>query len=289
MIKFVTKLLLLFLLLLYYYPTRILAQTSCSECPTNGSPDVSNPGWIKGAEIKVWIDPNLSESAQRAVKQAFTNWQQANAGNNSGVTFKFVDLKPDIANENNVYLVNNASQNIYDVNGGRIRAQTGIDASVVNGYTLSAETSLDPLMTNYDAVLETMVHEIGHPAGLDHCTGEGCTKECSTQTPVVEAPTEENVVEIFNKAYGRATSPTNCDNKILQQINYPYCNPPVNCANYDVNTCLCSDFTGGGTGGGTTYPDSPGYYCTPYYWVYYESYDNGESWYMIDISYAGCW
>ncbi len=39
---------------------------------------------------------------------------------------------------------------------------------------------------------------------------------------------------------------------------------------------------GGGGGGG-------GYYCTPYYWVYYQSWDEGLTWEIVDISYAGCW
>ncbi|HEX8130306.1 MAG TPA: hypothetical protein VF527_14475 [Pyrinomonadaceae bacterium] len=29
--------------------------------------------------------------------------------------------------------------------------------------------------------------------------------------------------------------------------------------------------------------------CTHYYWVYYESYDNGKTWYEVDSGYAGCW
>lgn len=38
-------------------------------------------------------------------------------------------------------------------------------------------------------------------------------------------------------------------------------------------------YGGGGDGG----------YCTHYYWVYYESYDGGNTWHVVDISYAGCW
>jgi hypothetical protein len=41
-------------------------------------------------------------------------------------------------------------------------------------------------------------------------------------------------------------------------------------------------YGGGGGGGG-------GYYCTPYFWVYYESYDGGRTWSVVDIQYAGCW
>ena len=44
---------------------------------------------------------------------------------------------------------------------------------------------------------------------------------------------------------------------------------------------LQQQFGGGGGGGGT--------YCTPYYWVYYESWDGGLTWEVVDISYAGCW
>lgn len=43
--------------------------------------------------------------------------------------------------------------------------------------------------------------------------------------------------------------------------------------------------SGGGGGGG----GDGGGYCTPYYWVYYESYDGGRTWHVVDVSYAGCW
>jgi RHS repeat-associated protein len=49
--------------------------------------------------------------------------------------------------------------------------------------------------------------------------------------------------------------------------------------------------TGGGgptdTGGGN--PGGGGPPCTPYYWVFFVSYDGGETWELTDISYAGCW
>jgi hypothetical protein len=42
-------------------------------------------------------------------------------------------------------------------------------------------------------------------------------------------------------------------------------------------------------GGGGGPPGGGGHPCTPYYWVYYESMDGGMTWYIVDISYAGCW
>ncbi len=41
--------------------------------------------------------------------------------------------------------------------------------------------------------------------------------------------------------------------------------------------------SGGGGGGG--YMEAP---CTPYYWVYYESWDGGKTWDAVDTMYAGC-
>jgi hypothetical protein len=36
-----------------------------------------------------------------------------------------------------------------------------------------------------------------------------------------------------------------------------------------------------------------GYYsysiCTEYYWVTYESYDDGQTWFEVDRAYVGCW
>lgn len=54
---------------------------------------------------------------------------------------------------------------------------------------------------------------------------------------------------------------------------------------------LCvSQVPSGGGGGDPIYPENPGgSNCTPYFWVWYISYDNGETWQIADISYAGCW
>lgn len=48
----------------------------------------------------------------------------------------------------------------------------------------------------------------------------------------------------------------------------------------------------GGGGGGISEGGGGGYYyypCTPYYWVEYWSWDDGETWHMVDMWYAGCW
>jgi hypothetical protein len=58
---------------------------------------------------------------------------------------------------------------------------------------------------------------------------------------------------------------------------------------WDTDRCECvpaptpTPAPGGGGGGGDAY------YCSHYYWVYYESYDGGETWREVDREYAGCW
>ncbi len=55
-------------------------------------------------------------------------------------------------------------------------------------------------------------------------------------------------------------------------------------------TPVCVPSSPGGGGGDPIYSDNPGgSNCTPYFWVWFTSYDNGETWQIVDISYAGCW
>lgn len=106
-------------------------------------------------------------------------------------------------------------------------------------------------MTNKDAILEVMSHEIGHPAGLD---------DCSTCTPTDSVMAPGPPLGQYNTVVGRVTSPTDCDKHNLQASDYPPCNPPVNisdCAVWDPNTCTCGQYVAGtgdvggeGAGGG---------------------------------------
>ncbi len=159
-----------------------------------------------------------------------------------------------------------------------------MDAS---GYTTSASTSLDPLVVDPAAVLEVMAHEIGHPAGLGDCPTCAATASVMGNGP----PRGE-----YNTVVGRPTTPSPCDSNKLQSADYPYCNPPVNgsCVIWDPNPCTCNQYFGGLGGDPNIYPETGGggyggYSCTPYYWLYFTSYDGGETWQFDDISYAGCW
>lgn len=270
----------------YFSHGSAFAQT----CAPDGSVSIQSAGWQKGTTVSVFIEPGLTGDARRAAEQAFTNWNTANGSNNSGVSYSFTTTRPTSGVGN--YLIVGYGTNLTDAaTGNQVRAQATYSSDSTTGYTTRGGIRIDESMTNFDAVLETMVHEIGHPAGLGHCTGSGCTPANSVMTlVVVNPPTPAN----FNRSYGRSTVPTGCDNQTLMVSNYPPCFPPVvsECNSWDTNLCECRDIVYGGGGGGGDLGGGGGYYyypCTPYYWVYYESWDNGETWAMVDYSYAGCW
>lgn len=264
---------------LAYSPALDVRAQTCTS--TNSAP-LERAGWLKGTTVPVYIDPAITGDRRASVTQAFNNWGAASGsgGNNSQVTYTFVNTPPPAGTG---FVVSNAAP----VTNPGLRAETRnyIDA---NGYTTHAETLLDPNVTDPAAVLEVMAHEIGHPIGLGDC--RTCASADSVMAP---GPTPGD----YNRIMGRPTSPSPCDTKQVQG-NYPPCTAPVdlwNCANYDPNTCTCREYynSGGGGGGGGVGEGGGGGgfydYCTPYYWYYYESYDGGQTWNLMDVSYAGCW
>jgi hypothetical protein len=263
--------------LLNFFPHLVSAQ-----CPNDGSPDIQSVGYVKGTHVSVYIDPSITGDARSATEQAFKNWNTANNANNSGVVFEFTTTPP-VSGVGN-YLIVNSGNNIIDPSTGtQVRAQTTYSTDPNTGYTTRGSIRLDQSMTNYDAVLEAMVHEIGHPMGLGHCTGSGCTPASSVMTPVVTNPPSPTT---FNRTYGRSTDPTACDNQTLETADYPPCFPPVglSCNTWDSNLCACMDYGGGSWGGGDDDPN-----CTPYYWCYFVSWDGGQSWDLVLAEYVGCW
>jgi hypothetical protein len=247
-------------------------------CGPNNTPQITRSGWQRHQTVTVYIDPAIQGDARLGVEQAFDNWNAANAANNSGVTYT-VSATPPAAGTAS-FTVSYANQ-IIGTNGSPVRAQTSTTLDA-NGVTTSAAARLDIHMTDFDAVLEAMSHEIGHPAGFGHCPT--CTVVDSV---MAQPPYDPNDPDTYNVAYGRPTSPTPCDNQTLQTNNYPYCNPPLGvvCV-WDFATCSC--FQQGG--GGFDPPwDDPGFECTRYYWVTYESWDGGQTWNPVDSVYAGCW
>ena len=244
---------------------------SAQNCNTSNSATVNKKGWTQGAEIPVWIDPAIVDPRRQAIIDAFTNWQTANTnpsatGNNSKVTFSFVTTPPPSGTGYIVHL-----GEIQPEPDGIIRGETEMSYND-DGNTIGADTTIDSRVTNYDATLEVMSHEIGHPAGFGHC--DGCQASDSVMS-IVAGNSD------YNQVLGRPTSPTTCDNQALENHDYP-CNQPSNCSSWDSNSCTCLvyDLNEGGEGSGED--------CVDYYWVQYASFD-GYHWFATGyFSYAGC-
>jgi hypothetical protein len=231
------------------------AQTCGSGASTTLIPGIT--GRPANTNVTVYIDPAFQGEARAAVMAAFNNWQASNGpgGNNTGVTFTFTDTEGG-PNSHSVRR---------DAPTGTVRGYT--DTDHLNGVITGAQTHLSPTVTNYDAILEVMVHEIGHGMGLDDCTG------CSTSDSVMSAGPPAGADP--NTVVGRPTSPTACDNAAVSAGTLT---APV-----------------GGGGGGSFDGDgrneiSDGWSsCTPWYRNGIISYDGGKTWYLEYSIYEGCW
>lgn len=244
-----------------------------TTCNGYNTPYTNSKGWEQGKTVEYYIDPSISGTdAVNAINDAFDNWTLSKNENGSGVSYQRVMSPPPAGTGITIKSV----PDIVNVDQNGVERRARADAQVTDrdssNYALAAEIRIDNVMTGYDAVLEAVSHEIGHPAGFADCiyADGGCTEGDSIMAGVEY---DGNDKSTYNQSYGRYTAPTKCDNQALKDSNYVP-NP-----------------IGGGGGGGDpgTGGGGPGYPCTPYYWVYYESWDGGRTWEMVDVSYAGCW
>lgn len=147
-----------------------LVKAQNPTCTNLNSPPVPYRGWTKNATVQVYISPNISGRRRSAVTNAFNNWQQNSTANCSNITYQFVNSVPPIGTG---FTVLNQQ---YPTDTSR--AVTDVITNDTTGDTMSATTYLAPTVTDPDAVLETIAHEIGHPMGLGHC--DTCAPSAST-------------------------------------------------------------------------------------------------------------
>jgi hypothetical protein len=233
----------------------LLSSVGQQTTTCTASPPTSGKQWRQGSSVDVYIDPSITGAGRYAAMEAFNNWNAASgpAGNNSGVTFNFVSSPPSSGTGFRVS---------YGTPPGGERAHISYNYNPSNNFLTDASVTVSPVVTDYDAMLETMSHEIAHSFGMEHC------EECSVSSSVMAAtPIGSN----WNSAGGRPTSPTECDNQALKSASYPSGNG--------------GGGSGGGGGGGGEDPGT----CTHWFWVTSVSHDHGATWEVTDIEYLGCW
>jgi hypothetical protein len=190
---------------------QIVAQSSpffpSANCSSNYIADVNKKGWPQGATVDVYIDPAIIGLRRQAIVNAFNNWTNSGSLNGSQISYHFVSQAPPAGTGYRI-------QNVSPASGDR--ATTFTTTNPNTAQTAGAVTQISPDMTNPDAVLEAMSHEIGHPAGFGHCDS------CDPSESVMATKVRYND---FNEVLHRATVPTSCDNETLFLDNYGACPP----------------------------------------------------------------
>jgi hypothetical protein len=204
------------------------------------------------AQITVHVNSNQFTPAEFACLQtAFSNWNQANQTNWSGVHF-------NVSYSSQVLVTTNANgggasggTNVYQVN----RSTAGLTSQMVGGTggelgsanRVNAFTNIHPNVTNCDALAQTMAHEIGHTLGLgecDNCNAPGQSVMIGVPCAQWDANHTNCLQPDYNNTdYGR-TNPTNCDNAMVHWSAYPCTNHnPLNCeslgGSWDERSCTC--------------------------------------------------
>lgn len=173
------------------------------------------------------------------MRQVFEDFNLANGatqGNSSGVRFSITygpnavaSVPPGSTNAVNASGISNGLQ----VNGSDLGPLTF--GTTVNGFNAGGTNRNSAVITLNSRIGDTpstacvafamdLAHELGHTMGLDHCTGNN--NDCNTEGASVmnrgpcarrDQTSGECVQSAFdNTSYGR-TSPSSCDNAIIQQ------------------------------------------------------------------------
>jgi predicted Zn-dependent protease len=204
-------------------------------------PNVTDDSKAFPQNAQVTVNVNSSQFTQAefaCLQTAFTNWNQANQTNWSGVQFDVHYSAEVLVTTNAVGAVTSGGTNVYQVN----KSTAGLNSQMVAGtgggtptagHRTNAFTNIHPNVTNCDALGQTMAHEIGHVLGLGECSG--CTAPGqSVMIGVPCAQWDANHVNCLqpdynNTDYGR-TDPTSCDNAMVHWSAYP-------CTNHDALHC----------------------------------------------------
>jgi hypothetical protein len=233
-------------------------QDPCPQMNVGGNTSLT---WPQGAEVQVIFDNSVSPERRAIYQQVLDNWS---AGNGQGVTFNYGAFTTQ--QDPHSMLISDAVPST----GASYRGQVEWQQWDANGALKYSQIAINPDVTDPSALANAMSHEIGHNFGLNH------TADGSVSNRTASSLYDSNIG--LNDTTTGAPGPTPCDNQVINSI---YASGGVR------NITPPSDGGGGGGGGDL----GGGYYepCTPYYWCYFESWDGGETWELVDISYAGCW
>jgi hypothetical protein len=252
------------------------AQTPCATPPV----DTSHAVFRAGGTIWAQFDSTITADQRNQIRAGLSSWNDRNQANGSGVFFQDHDVPGEMGVDGVVTFTNGTlapgmiSGETYDSThpDGTIASMTitfNTQGATVTGVA-GAAPYYNPTLAGYDSIFrKNTEHGIGHPMGLNDMPRPQTAGASVMNNAVPNCPNDN----CGNEPVGV----TPCDGAAVSQV--PYYAPPL------------IPPPGGGGDSGTCNSYCGGYYqpCTPYYWYYYESWDGGETWGLVDISYAGCW
>ena len=267
-----------------------------SPCPLPKSqdPNASNQWAFPQGTVYIDIDVTVrGTDEERQIKAGLQSWNQQNQTNGSSVYFDTTTdpwslppgqinilhiLNTTLTNPDGSVNTGTAARTVY--NRVDSTTNTAYDVTIFfnTGGTLSNPADpnsgpfYNPNLPGYDSIFQKETeHETGHGLGLSdvdpNCQQSG---QSVMNNSVANCPNDN--------CGAKPLTVSTCDSNAVSQV-----------PNYQPQIIYQPDYQPGG--GGDYYP----YYyygdsCTPYYWVWYESYDGGKTWYETgQTEYAGCW
>jgi hypothetical protein len=184
------------------------APSGCPPTPPVNccNPNTSQHTWPHGASITVNIDPSFEEPQRAAIRQSFTNWQNAGA---SGVnyTFTYNTTPPSMQPPPGTFNMQVWNQNPPGANSGK---PGFTDIRTSGGHAVAQQIWLNTQITDPCALAQNVSHETGHGFGLEE------NSQCAANTSVMNTQTQG-----YNGLTG-TYGPMTCDNTKVQQVgNYP--------------------------------------------------------------------
>ncbi len=165
--------------------------------------------WAPNARVQVYVRSTDFDSEQLPyLLAALQNWNRTSEQTGSGVKFEFQGNTAQQRSCENCLTI--LRDRVFD-KGKRHATELRAYSARDNGIITSASIIVDPLLTNPKALLNAMVHELGHNLGLLDCY---TCKRKSTVMNQFDALNVSNDME----------SPTSCD---VAQVRQAYKDPKV--------------------------------------------------------------
>lgn len=221
-----------------------LAQQQCTSCP-NTTTNNPNIVWNQNSGVTVNINPYWPQAQRDCIVRAFDAWSNNNG--NAGVRFVQYTYNSTPPTAGNTVQVNWQTPNPDPDTGYQPRGEVFRFPNSDNSALYRAVINIDPRVNDCTALIDVLLHEIGHTFGLGDCP------TCCPGTTVMDGPSGTG--DYFNEQTNARSTPGSCDVATVNTnsrynpntLNPPSPNPPA------AGGGQSSSYTNGYWGGSSCY------------------------------------